>query len=315
MAAQMADMLHLGADKLSIAYDSFVAVRCNALDLSGRIMAVIGHNGAGKSTLIKSLLGLLPARTGSMRVSMRGSQPELDLIPERHMAFCPEGGAVFADISVESYIRMWCRFKHGTPDYYRKEGARFIELMKIEPLLKRRGLELSKGQRRRVQTAIGFLCNPKLFLLDEPFDGLDVLKTHELADIIEQQSAQMAFVLSSHRMDVVERLADSFIVLKEGEVYATGPLEKICAEMAGQSYRIEALEDAAQAARALSLRFSGLLVNHIGGQIVLTGKDIDPASIVSFLAQTCGTEPPISRTRTSLVEAMNYHLRQIEGLV
>jgi len=224
--------VRIEADDLSVRYSEFVALSIDRLRAEGRIIGVIGHNGAGKSTLIKALLGLFVPHSGSLCVKGHEGDP---LIPERDMAFCPENGAVFADISVESYLRLWCRIKHNEPHYYRRQGAKYVERLEISPLLSKKGRELSKGQRRRVQTALGFMSDPRLFLFDEPFDGLDVQRTNELMEIVEEEGAHRAFLISSHRMDVMERLADIVVVLRNGKVVSIGDVAHVCAELSGSS--------------------------------------------------------------------------------
>ncbi len=303
------------AAALDVRYDNFVALRNNNFSLVGNVIAVLGHNGAGKSTLIKALLGLLPIEKGSLVSSvLLGEDNTAGLRPERHMAFCPETGSVFADISVESYIKFWCRIKHRDPAYYKTKGAEFIELLTLQPLMKKLGRELSKGQRRRVQTAIGFLLNPRLFLFDEPFDGLDVQKTQELSEIISSQSSRTAFVISSHRMDVVERLADMILVLKEGEVASAGTPEKVCKDLADTTMVLSGVVNASDKVRLLRERLPSHLVNHIGAELRITGKKIETATLQSVMSEADVTEEvAVSTEVPSLVDAMNYHLREIRG--
>lgn len=218
----------LEAHDLSVRYTDLVALEIPELVARGQIIAVLGHNGAGKSTLIKALLGLLVPHSGSLQ--LRDATGSI-LRPEEHMAFCPENGAVFADISVESYLRLWCRIKHDDPRYYLKAGAPYVERLSISQLLAKKGRELSKGQRRRVQTALGFMSDPRLFLFDEPFDGLDVQRTNDLMEIVEEERANRAFLISSHRMDVMERLADLVIVLRNGSVVSVGSVSQVCADL------------------------------------------------------------------------------------
>ncbi len=218
----------LTAKDLGIRYTDLVALDIPALAVTGTVIALLGHNGAGKSTMIKALLGLLEPFSGSLSaVDRRGNR----LVPEEHMAFCPENGAVFADISVERYLQLWCRIKHYDPKYYRKAGAKYVERLELGPLLSKKGRELSKGQRRRTQTALGFMSDPKLFLFDEPFDGLDVQRTNELMEIVEEECHHRTFVISSHRMDVMERVADGVIVLKGGEVATVGSVAEVCSDL------------------------------------------------------------------------------------
>lgn len=220
----------LAIHNLSISYANQRVLQIHEARAQGRVLALIGHNGAGKSTLIKTILGLLEPSSGSVAVrDDRGNQ----LIPENDMAFCPENGAVFADIAVEEYLKLWCRIKHNDAAYYRGEGSRYMERLSVAPLLSKRGRELSKGQRRRVQTALGFMSDPRLFLFDEPFDGLDVQRTNELMEIVEEEREQRAFLISSHRMDVMERLADTILVLQEGGVRCLGSLTDVCGSLMG----------------------------------------------------------------------------------
>jgi ABC-2 type transport system ATP-binding protein len=207
-----------------ISYSEHIAVNIPSLTICGSVISLLGHNGAGKSTLIKSILGLLDLERGSLSISDYIGN---SLIPERDMAFCPENGAVFADVTVQKYLELWCRIKHNSSTYYRRDGAHYIEVLDLPPLLKKKGRELSKGQRRRVQTALGFMSDPKLFLFDEPFDSLDVQRTAELMELVKEESNNRAFIISSHRLDVMERVSDAVMVLKHGELAAAGPLAEV----------------------------------------------------------------------------------------
>ncbi|MCO6431490.1 MAG: ABC transporter ATP-binding protein [Deltaproteobacteria bacterium] len=295
---------------LRVSYDSNFALGCNET-ICGNVIAVLGHNGAGKSTLLKSILGLIPLKAGSIDMSLRRGELVHELLPEKHIAYCPESGAVFADITVEHYIKLWCRIRHRNSHYYLKEGSRYIELLNLEHLLGKLGRELSKGQRRRVQTAIGFFMKPDLFLLDEPFDGLDVQKSHELAEIIEEHSGRMSFILSSHRMDVIERLADTFVVLDQGRVFANSSLDQVCSRLAGQSVSLSFNREIESVTKLLKEHFSSLLVTHIASHVTLTGEGINLAAIKEFLTARNLHPLSIEQSRPSLVDAMNYHLRKV----
>ncbi|WKZ57765.1 MAG: ABC transporter ATP-binding protein [Bdellovibrionota bacterium] len=307
-----AERLHADIENLVIQYDEGFRLRCADLHLKGHVFAILGHNGAGKSTFIKATLGLLQPLHGSLRFTYHDDGVSIPLLPERHMAFCPENGAVFADISVESYIQLWCRIKHGNAAYYKQDGSRYIEQLHIAPLMRKLGRELSKGQRRRVQTAIGFLLEPKLFLFDEPFDGLDVQRTSELADLMSTESARMAVILSSHRMDVVERLADTVIVLREGQIEAAGPTQEVAAQLCGHTLRISGLPKPEEQADGIRQRFPHYIVNRLGTEVTVTGEGSLPETLAPLLepyaVQTELTPP-------SLTDAISYHLRQVRTTV
>lgn len=221
----MSHSITITADALDVRYSNLVALSIPKLSVSGRVIALLGHNGAGKSTFIKTLLGLLEPTSG--RVFLSREDGSL-LRPDRDMAFCPENGAIFADITVERYLQCWCRITRNQASYYRRDGAKYVERLSITELLHKKGKQLSKGQRRRVQTALGFMGNPHLFLFDEPFDGLDVQRTNDLMEIVDEERTHRSFLISSHRMDVMERLSDAVIVLQHGRIACTGNVSEVC---------------------------------------------------------------------------------------
>lgn len=224
----MAPKVYIEMCDLTVQHGDLRILDIQDLRASGNIFGLIGHNGSGKSTLIKTVLALLEPQRGNIQI--RDGDGTL-LLPHRDMAFCPETGAVFADILIEQYLVLWCRIKYNDGSFYRRNGAHYVERLGIGPLLRKKGRELSKGQRRRVQTAIGFMSDPKLFLFDEPFDGLDVQRTNELMQIISDERNHRSFLISSHRMDVMERLADQLIVLQEGRLRTNGSLAQVCSDL------------------------------------------------------------------------------------
>jgi len=303
-------MFSLVANSLVVSYGDQLALNIPNLTLSGRIIALLGHNGAGKSTMIKSLLGLLAPQKGCLCALASDGSP---FSPEVDMAFCPETGSVFEDISVEEYIALWCRLRHRDSRYYRTKGKRYIELLEIGPLLKKKGRELSKGQRRRVQTAIGFLSAPRLFLFDEPFDGLDVQKTQELTDIIEQQSSSTCFLISSHRMDVMERLADHALVLENGRVVASGSIEQTCASLAGESVLVSHSAESGLVAQRLKERFSELEIRVSGSHVTLSGSTVSLAAVSDAVDTLSLSDIRVALVKDSLTDSMGHHLQCLAG--
>ncbi len=305
---RLARATSLSIEKLVVNYGTQVALDIPELAIFGNVVALIGHNGAGKSTLIKSILELLPYR-GRLKLHYQDNEDELALIPEKHMAFCPETGAVFGDISVESYIKLWCRIKQRDAKFYRHEGSEILELLELAPLLPKLGRELSKGQRRRVQTAIGFLTSPKLFLFDEPFDGLDIQKSQQLSDILAAQSERMSMFISSHRMDVVERLADSVIVLKDGLVVAAGSVPYVCSVLCPQSILVSNLASIEQMLHLLREKYPDAVVHRLGEEITLNGAEIAIDELSGFVEAHDRNGARVVESKAGLVEAMSYHLK------
>ncbi|MCC6933410.1 MAG: ABC transporter ATP-binding protein [Deltaproteobacteria bacterium] len=311
MSEQLQNHLQINAQSLEVNYGSFQALNIEHLAVRGRIIALVGHNGSGKSTLIKTLLQLLMPRHGYIVSSLTADAPGKMLLPHEDMAFSPEEGAIFEDLTVASYFQLWCRLKRGSGNYYKNQGLPLLEKFQVQNLLHKYGRQLSKGQRRRVQMVVGFLSNPRFFLFDEPFDGLDVEQTSRLVQILSQEAKQTALLISSHRMEIVERLADALIVLKQGKVSAAGTLETVCQNLCPCGFAIN-LEHNSQSGEALtaSLReyFSPLLISPSAARITLYGKDIAREKLVQILQAQGQSEEQIIAIKPSLIEAMHYHL-------
>jgi ABC-2 type transport system ATP-binding protein len=303
------------ANNLRVSYGKVVALEIPEFSLKGRIIAIIGHNGSGKSTMLKTILKLLVPRSGSIETfSIHGDTKTL-LVPEKHMAFSPENGAIFEDMPVESYIKLWCRIKQHDGDYYRGKGSHYLERLNVAPLLSKLGRELSKGQRRRVQVAVGFLTSPQLFLFDEPFDGLDIVQSNELTNVMLDESRKMSMIVSSHRMEVIERLADIVVVLHEGRVYAAGTVDEVCKTLGGNSVLISEpqnqqipLEIVLQ---MLKKEFISCLINQIGSQLLVTGNNVSVEALRTFFLKQHLQGIKLNPARPSLVDAMRYYLNKL----
>jgi ABC-type multidrug transport system ATPase subunit len=309
MIMEQKPILSIVVDNLMVRYNQTLALTEEHAEFRGGVVAVIGHNGAGKSTFIKTILGLVRPEKGSVSCTFEHLGKKTLLTPEEHMAFCPEMGSVFSDIYVEDYIKLWCRIKHHDGSYYKKAGAKYIELLDMTPVMRKRGRELSKGQRRRVQTTIGFLTQPRLFLFDEPFDGLDIIRTQELTDLMDDHSKDMTFIVSSHRMDVMERLADYVVVLKNGEFVSHGPLETVCEDLGGSTYFLKLESHHGEVSEALRSGLSGCVINHVGSHLCITGKGASEETIRELVVPLQIGTIDLERTTPSLVDAMNVHLK------
>ena len=316
MKQDSSNQLRIQAKNLEVTYGTYSALRIPELDIRGNIIAVIGHNGSGKSTLIKTILELLTPRHGSIDTKLLNRETgKLSdrLRPETSMAFSPENGSVFADIPVESYIKLWCRIKKGQADFYKKEPTGILERLDVLPLLPKLGRELSKGQRRRVQTAVGFLTSPQLFLFDEPFDGLDIQQSNRLLDVMLDEAGNMSMIVSSHRMEMVERIARTVIVLKGGEILSYGPIDRVCSELCRHSILLSngdpTGEHISSMLPLLRRHYTGCMVTQLGSQVSITGNEVDTDSILHFLRDQRFGEVKLSVARPSLVDAMNYHLK------
>jgi ABC-2 type transport system ATP-binding protein len=298
--------IELEASNLVITYGTRQALAAS-FRLEGSTIGLIGHNGAGKSTLIKTILELLVPKSGSI-VARSVQENGRQLIARNDMAFCPEGGSVFEEIKVESYIRFWCRFKTENEKYYKQDGSDIIDSLSISPLLNRLGRELSKGERRRVQTAIGFLTKPRLFLFDEPFCGLDIQKTRELRQVLERQNVHTAFIISEHRMSLIEDLSDQVIVLHKGGIASHGTPIAVAKTLAPHTFRLHVDTNIQSALSELQGACPDTLVSRHANSLHISG-DHQLGSVLPAIVEKLGIQSTIEHIDPSLETALHYFLK------
>jgi urea transport system ATP-binding protein len=188
----------------------------------GQVTVILGRNGVGKTTLLKSLMGLVPIKTGSIAFDGR---PIEQMTPyERARAgigFVPQGREIFARLSVEENLRMGLAYKSGSTPIP-------PELFELFPVLKqmlhRRGGDLSGGQQQQLAIARALAARPKLLVLDEPTEGIQPSIIKDIGRVIRMLAdrGDMAIVLCEQYYDFAQELADDYLVMERGEVIARG---------------------------------------------------------------------------------------------
>ena len=204
---------------------------------AGEITVVLGRNGVGKTTLLKSLMGLVPVRSG--RIVFDGQPIEKTAPYERARAgigFVPQGREIFARLSVHENLLMGLATrKAGTPI-----PPQLFELFPVlQQMLGRRGGDLSGGQQQQLAIARALAPGPKLLVLDEPTEGIQPNIIKDIGRVLKKLAQEgldgrpMAIVLVEQYYDFAEELADRYLVMERGEVIASGP----GAEMAEKGIR------------------------------------------------------------------------------
>lgn len=189
----------------------------------GEILGVIGPNGSGKTTLFECVSGVMPRDAGTIDTAA-----PLFYLPDA-IAPWPAQTVGWALHFVEGYFA-------AAPGL---RGA-VIASLSLTPLLDQRIGELSKGQRKRALLAIGLLTSRPIVLADEPFDGLDLRQTREVAESLRSFARDgRTLVLSIHQISDAARVCDRFVLLSGGTVRGEGTLAELTAR-AGQA----SLEDA-----------------------------------------------------------------------
>jgi urea transport system ATP-binding protein len=189
----------------------------------GKVTVLLGRNGVGKTTLLKSLMGLVPIKTGSVEFD---GEPLQNATPyERARAgigYVPQGREIFARLTVEENLRMGLAYKPGSTPV----PAELYELFPVlKQMLHRRGGDLSGGQQQQLAIARALAAGPKLLILDEPTEGIQPSIIKDIGRVIRMLADRgtMAILLCEQYYDFAQELADDYLVMERGEFIARGP--------------------------------------------------------------------------------------------
>ena len=188
----------------------------------GRITVLLGRNGVGKTTLLKSLMGAVPIRDGSIQFD--GQAIERAAPYERARAgigYVPQGREIFARLTVEDNLRMGLATQPAGSDI----PAELFELFPVlQQMLHRRGGDLSGGQQQQLAIARALASSPKLLVLDEPTEGIQPSIIKDIGRVIRMLASRgdMAILLCEQYYDFAQELADNYLVMERGEVIARG---------------------------------------------------------------------------------------------
>lgn len=193
----------------------------------GKVTVLLGRNGVGKTTLLKSLMGLVPIKSGS--IAFDGQPIDKSTPYERARAgigFVPQGREIFGRLTVEENLRMGLAYKSGSTPV----PAHLYELFPVlKQMLHRRGGDLSGGQQQQLAIARALAPGPRLLILDEPTEGIQPSIIKDIGRVIRMLADQglnggkVAILLCEQYYDFAQELADEYLVMERGEVIARGP--------------------------------------------------------------------------------------------
>ena len=193
----------------------------------GKVTVLLGRNGVGKTTLLKSLMGLVPIKSGS--ISFDGKPIDKATPYDRARAgigFVPQGREIFGRLTVEENLRMGLAYKSGSTPV----PPHLYELFPVlKQMLKRRGGDLSGGQQQQLAIARALAPGPRLLILDEPTEGIQPSIIKDIGRVIRMLADQglngekVAILLCEQYYDFAQELADEYLVMERGEVIARGP--------------------------------------------------------------------------------------------
>ena len=192
----------------------------------GEVTVVLGRNGVGKTTLLKSLMGVVPVKTGQITLD---GKDITKLTPFERvrlgMGYVPQGREIFGRLTVEENLRMGLAVKPGSA----KIPPQLFKLFPVlQQMLSRRGGDLSGGQQQQLAIARALAAGPRLLILDEPTEGIQPSIIKDIGRVIRQladeglDGQRMAIVLVEQYYDFAAELADQYLLMERGEIIARG---------------------------------------------------------------------------------------------
>ncbi len=192
----------------------------------GSFFGFLGPNGAGKSTTIRMLTGLIPADSGSIEI-LGLPLPEQELEIKRHIGLVPDESLLFDRLTGAEYLEFVGRMYALDRATAIARGRDLLELFELQNDRKMIA-EYSKGMRKRVAMAASLIHHPELFLMDEPFEGVDAVGARLMKDILQDQVRRGATIfLTTHVLEVVERLCDRVAIIDSGRIAISGTLDEL----------------------------------------------------------------------------------------
>ncbi|HEM4790504.1 TPA: ABC transporter ATP-binding protein [Streptococcus suis] len=193
----------------------------------GQLVGLIGLNGAGKSTTIKEIIGLLTPYQGQIAIDgltlLQGAENY-----RKKIGFIPETPSLYEELTLKEHLEVvamaydlsweqaWGRVEH------------LLKLFRLDEKLDWFPVNFSKGMKQKVMIICAFMVEPSLLIVDEPFLGLDPVAISDLIALLgEEKSTGTSILMSTHVLDSAEKMCDSFVILHQGQVRATGNLEEL----------------------------------------------------------------------------------------
>jgi urea transport system ATP-binding protein len=193
---------------------------------AGEITVVLGRNGVGKTTLLKSLMGVVPTKTGSVTLGATDITKATPFDRVRQgIGYVPQGREIFGRLTVQENLAMGLASKPGRTPI----PPQLFDLFPVlKQMINRRGGDLSGGQQQQLAIARALAASPRLLMLDEPTEGIQPSIIKDIGRVLRMLAKEgmngqpMAIVLVEQYYDFAEELADQYLVMERGEVVQRG---------------------------------------------------------------------------------------------
>jgi ABC-2 type transport system ATP-binding protein len=261
----------ISASALTRTFNDFLAVdNVNLTVEPGQFFGFLGPNGAGKSTTIKMLTGLLAPSAGSIQIlgEYLFANP---LEVKRHIGVVPEGMALFGKLTATEYLHFVGRMYGLDGVTTKQRTAELLEFMGLANEPKKLIADYSHGMGKKLALAAAVIHGPRVLFLDEPFEGVDAIAANTLKTMLQNMIARGATIfLTSHVLEIVERLCSHIAIIHRGHIVANGSLDEL---RAGVQARLTPATEGAPAPTG-TLTLEQIFLNVVGSQGGTAGPGI-----------------------------------------
>lgn len=218
----------ISTERLTRRFGGLTAV--DGIDLrveAGQFFGFLGPNGAGKSTTIKMLTGLLAPTSGRMALlGIDFAQHPVEV--KRQIGVVPEGMGLFERLNASEYLEFVGRMYGLDKATTRKRSEELLEFMQLADRPKALIADYSHGMQKKLALAAAVIHGPRILFLDEPFEGVDALAAGALKELLARMTERgVTIFLTSHVLEIVERLCTHVAIIKQGQLVAQGSLEEL----------------------------------------------------------------------------------------
>jgi ABC-2 type transport system ATP-binding protein len=212
-------------DHVTKKFGDFTAVSDLSLQVSpGRVFGLIGPNGAGKTTTIRMIVNITVPDTG--RIELFGQTMSTPL--QDRIGYLPEERGLYRKMKVGEQLRFFAELKNLRGKDADERIDRWLGKLQLSDWKDKRAKDLSKGMQQKVQFITAVIHDPDLLILDEPFSGLDPVNVELMKQtILEKKAERKTIILSTHQMEIAEKLCDDVCMINKATKVLDGPLREI----------------------------------------------------------------------------------------
>lgn len=196
----------------------------------GELVGLIGLNGAGKSTTIKEIIGLLTPYQGQILIDGQGLLQNSEVYRKK-IGFIPETPSLYEELTLKEHLEIVAMAYGLSWEETWGRTEKLLKIFRLNEKLDWYPVNFSKGMKQKVMIICAFMVEPSLLIVDEPFLGLDPVAIADLIALLEEEKAKgTSILMSTHVLDSAEKMCDSFVILHQGQVRASGNLADLQAQ-------------------------------------------------------------------------------------